>query len=83
MAYPNPFDRIFNLSVPASNDDNVLVSITDASGHLLYVQRFGGLVQGDNVLMIQTREPLPSGMYIVNVLYVNENQRKVIKMIRK
>jgi hypothetical protein len=83
MAYPNPFDRIFNLIVPASGDDNVLISVTDVGGHLLYAQRFGGLVQGDNVLMIQTREPLPAGLYIVNVLYVKENQRKVIKLIRR
>jgi hypothetical protein len=81
-AFPNPFDRFFNLNVPAANHDNIEVSLSDAAGKILYKQRFENLVEGNNLLRVQTASPLPSGTYFVNVLYVDENVSKLIKVVR-
>jgi hypothetical protein len=82
-AYPNPFDQTFSLQVPAVMGDNIQVTITDATGRILVNQRFEGLYQGDNVIPIRPSADLVKGIYFVTVLYLNENQRQVIKVVKK
>ncbi len=81
-AFPNPFRQFFNLSVPAADHDNIMVTIADAAGRIVYQSQFDNLVQGDNSLRIQTSDPLPSGVYFVTVAYINKGERKLIKMIK-
>jgi hypothetical protein len=53
------------------------------TGRTLSEQRFDGLYQGDNVIPIKSSADLVKGVYFVTVLYVNQNQRQVIKMVKK
>ncbi|HXB96239.1 MAG TPA: fibronectin type III domain-containing protein, partial [Puia sp.] len=82
-AYPNPFDQTFNLLVPATMGDDILVSITDASGKTLIQQRFEGLNQGDNVIPMSASQQLVKGVYFVKVTYLNKNQQQVLKVIKR
>src|ERR1700743_1821483 len=82
-AYPNSFDQSFDLSIPASAGDNILVTVMDVTGRILYEKRFENLYQGDNVVLIQPNTSLAKGFYFVSVLYQNKNERQLIKMIKK
>jgi hypothetical protein len=82
-AYPNPFDSYFNLSVPATMGDDILVSVTDVTGRKVYEQEFENLYTGNNILLIQPNQTLPRGVYFVSVDYVKEGQQKQIKMIKE
>jgi hypothetical protein len=82
-AYPNPFGSYFNLSVPATMGDDILVSVTDVTGRKVYQQEFENLFAGNNILLIQPNESLARGVYFVSVEYVKEGQQKQIKMIKE
>jgi large repetitive protein len=82
-AYPNPFDQSFNLSVPATEGDKILVSVMDVTGRVLYQKEFENLYQGDNTILIAPNTSLAKGFYFVSVLYMNKNERQLIKMIKK
>jgi hypothetical protein len=82
-AYPNPFNQTFNLVVPATAGDNILVTITDVTGRTLFETTFNNLYQGDNVFQIKPNVTLVKGLYFVTVVYVNEGQRQVIKMLEQ
>jgi hypothetical protein len=82
-AYPNPFHQSFNLMVPATAGDNIVVTIRDAGGKFISGQRFDNLYQGDNVIQILPGQTLAKGLYFVTVLYLNENKLQVIKMLRE
>jgi hypothetical protein len=82
-AYPNPFDRFFMLTVPASNNDNVLVSIVDVSGKTIYQKRFEGLIEGTNVLRIETAATVAPGSYFVTVIFGNRTKQKMIKVVKR
>jgi len=60
-----------------------MVSMTDVSGKVVYLQRFSGLNEGDNILKIQPASPLMSGVYFVKVMYANKNEQKVFKVIKR
>ncbi|HVU56509.1 MAG TPA: fibronectin type III domain-containing protein [Puia sp.] len=81
-AFPNPFNDFFNLSVPATSGDNVLVTLTDVNGRTLYTQRFENLFDGTNVLRIQPNAALPTGAYFVKVIYTNRGEQKVIQLLK-
>lgn len=83
VAYPNPFQSSFSLSVPASNGDDVLVSLTNAAGQKLLMQRFDNLNDGNNILQISAADLLPSGAYFVDVLYINTGVHKTILIVKK
>jgi hypothetical protein len=82
-AYPNPFSSYFNLSVPATMGDDILVTVTDVTGRKVYEQEFENLYTGNNVLLIQPNQSLGRGVYFVSVEYVKEGQQKQIKMIKE
>jgi hypothetical protein len=82
-AYPNPFSSYFNLSVPATMGDDILVTVTDVTGRKVYEQEFENLYTGNNILLIQPNQTLGRGVYFVNVEYVTEGQQKQIKMIKE
>jgi hypothetical protein len=82
-AYPNPFDQYFNLAVPARNSDVVVITVTSVSGQIVYEKQYEGLYDGTNLLMIQPATQLASGVYFVKVNYVNRNQQKTLKVVRK
>jgi len=82
-AYPNPFKGYFNLSVPADDNDNVLVQLTDASGKVVYVKSFAGLVKGNNTLSIEPGTATAPGVYFVKVVYINKNIQKVLRVVSR
>jgi fibronectin type 3 domain-containing protein len=81
--YPNPFDQNFTLSVPAINNDNIVVAIADVNGKVLYQKHFENLVQGSNFLLIQSDRPIPAGVYFIRVIYTNRNEQKLLKVIKQ
>src|SRR6185503_18904460 len=82
QAFPNPFNDFFNLNVPATSGDNVLVVLTDVSGSTVYSQRFENLFDGNNLLRIQPSTALPTGAYFVKVIYNNGSEQKVIQLLK-
>jgi hypothetical protein len=83
QAYPNPFDQSFNLTVPATAHDNVLVMVLDVSGKVIYGQRYEDLFEGNNTIQIAPTGVLTRGMYFVKVIYLNKNEQKLIKLIKR
>jgi hypothetical protein len=82
QAFPNPFNDFFNLNVPATSGDNVLVVLTDVSGRTVYSQRFENLFDGNNLLRIQPGTALPTGAYFVKVIYNNGGEQKIIQLLK-
>jgi hypothetical protein len=80
-AYPNPFKDAFTLAVQTSNNDKVVVSMSDMSGKVLLQQQFEGLVQGTNLLRIQPAS-VPAGVYFVSVIHTKTGARQTIKVIK-
>ncbi|HVV03287.1 MAG TPA: T9SS type A sorting domain-containing protein, partial [Puia sp.] len=72
----------FNLNVPATSGDNVLVVLTDVSGRTVYSQRFENLFDGNNLLRIQPGTALPTGAYFVKVIYNNGGEQKIIQLLK-
>jgi fibronectin type 3 domain-containing protein/predicted esterase len=81
--YPNPFDQTFTLTVPAHANDNVLVMVTDLSGRTLYKKMTEGLIEGTNLIQVQTDGAVAPGVYFVSVIYTNRNERKVLKVVKR
>ena len=53
------------------------------AGKTLVQQRFDGLNQGDNVIPMVASQSLVKGVYFVSVIYLNEDQRQVLKVIKR
>ena len=81
--YPNPFDQTFTLTVPAHANDNVLVMVTDMGGRTLYKKVTEGLIEGTNLIQVQTDGSVTPGVYFVSVIYTNRNERKVLKVVKR
>ena len=81
-AYPNPFNDYFMLSLPAKDNDNILITVTDVSGRTVYAQRLTGLIGGVNQIRIQPAQTLTRGVYFVRVTYMNRNEQKVLKVLK-
>ncbi|MES1249743.1 MAG: T9SS type A sorting domain-containing protein, partial [Chitinophaga rupis] len=81
-AYPNPFGDYFMLSLPAKDNDNVLISIIDVSGQPVHQQRLTGLYNGVNQIRIQPAQSLAPGIYFVRVIYVNRNEQKTLRIVK-
>ncbi|MFM2388081.1 MAG: hypothetical protein RL660_2838, partial [Bacteroidota bacterium] len=62
---PNPFTNNINVVVDATADDNVSISIHDASGRIVYTSK-AAVKAGKNELSITTSD-WASGIYFVNV----------------
>jgi hypothetical protein len=80
-AYPNPFIQDFTLSVPASNNDKALVTVSDAGGKTVFAKQYEGLTQGANYLRISLGGT-PSGFYFVTVTNLTTGDRKTLKVIK-
>ncbi|MBN9384775.1 MAG: fibronectin type III domain-containing protein [Chitinophagaceae bacterium] len=81
-AYPNPFGDYFMLSLPANDNDNVLITIMDVSGRPVHQQRLTGLYSGVNQVRVQPAQALTPGVYFVRVIYVNRNEQKTLRVIK-
>ncbi|MBN9386385.1 MAG: T9SS type A sorting domain-containing protein, partial [Chitinophagaceae bacterium] len=81
-AYPNPFRDYFVLSLPAKDNDNVLIIVTDANGRPLHQQRLAGLMGGVNQVRIEPLQSLTKGVYFVRIIYMNRNEQKVLKILK-
>ena len=82
-AYPNPFTGSFTLSVSGLNNENIQVEMYNISGKLVYQNKFINLNKGENTLRIQPFTSLSSGVYIVRVIYQNQNISKVLKIMKQ
>jgi hypothetical protein len=82
LAYPNPFQNSVTLSIPASNGDNVLISVTDATGRKLVNQSFDNLNDGNNVVQLTSLATLSAGVYFVEVLYTNKGTHKSVLLVK-
>ncbi len=81
-AYPNPFQNSVTLSIPASNGDNVLISVTDATGQKLLNQPVYNLNDGNNVVQLNSLANLSAGVYFVEVLYTNKGTHKSVLLVK-
>jgi len=81
-AYPNPFIQDFTLSVPAADNDKIVVLVADVSGKLVFQKQYEGLIQGTNQIRIQAGRTVPSGTYFVTVINLSKNDRKTIKVVK-
>ncbi|HEY6900356.1 MAG TPA: T9SS type A sorting domain-containing protein, partial [Puia sp.] len=70
-AYPNPFHDNLTLSVPAVNNDKVMVSVYDINGKMMIAKQYSNLVNGSNYLKLDEVTSLNSGVYIVRVAYAS------------
>ncbi|MBC8034034.1 MAG: fibronectin type III domain-containing protein, partial [Chitinophagaceae bacterium] len=83
-AYPNPFAQTLTVSVPAHMHDNIQLSMIDVSGKVVYQKRYDNLSEGNNTIRIQNdRNAIVSGTYIIRVTYLNSNEQKIIKVIKR
>jgi len=81
-AYPNPFSNSFTLKIPAENNDQVLITVTDVNGRPMHQQRQEGLYAGVNQVLVQPAQALARGVYFVRITYVNRNEQKVLKIMK-
>jgi hypothetical protein len=85
LAYPNPFRTSFTLQVPADySNENVMVSVYDVHGNLVYRKEFDGLVQGENYLMVEAdRNFAGTGVYVAKLMYSDGKTIKTVKLLKQ
>ncbi len=84
QAYPNPFSSSFNLSIVSPQADNINMQMYNVSGRLVYQNKFDNIVQGANTLKIQiNNNPLAPGVYIIKIIFHNQNLYKTLKIIKE
>jgi hypothetical protein len=76
---PNPFNTELNLSIIASKESNVTITITDLQGRLLSTESFTA-TNGANTLSLNHMTKLEKGFYFVRVKM--DGETKVIKVLR-
>jgi hypothetical protein len=57
--------------------------VTDLSGRTLYKKMNEGLIEGINLIQVQTDGSVAPGVYFVSVIYTNRNERKVLKVVKR
>jgi hypothetical protein len=82
-AYPNPFHQSFNLSVPAKQNDRILVSVYGAGGQQVYTKEFDNLFEGTNTLNIDGSQLTPQGMYFIKVIFLNGKRTATLQVIKR
>jgi hypothetical protein len=71
MVYPNPSNgEVVNLNVANVTSDNVFVRITDATGRMVYSNRY--TVEGSLNTIVSFTQPLAAGLYTVEFVMDNE-----------
>jgi hypothetical protein len=76
--YPNPSNgELVNLNVSNIDSDNVFVRIIDATGRVVYTNRYS--VEGSLNTIVTFAQPLASGLYTVE--FVMDNERVTERMM--
>jgi pimeloyl-ACP methyl ester carboxylesterase len=83
VAYPNPFDQYFTLTVSTEEPEKLDVLVYDLQGRLMYQHRFGNLNSGTNTLRIQPDKAFAPGVYFVKAILGNRKDSGLIKVIKK
>lgn len=82
-AYPNPFQQTFTLSVPAQENDRVLVSMYNVGGQIVFKKEFDNLYEGKNNLLIDVSGQISAkGVYMLKIDYVDKPKNGQIRMIK-
>jgi predicted esterase len=79
--FPNPFRESFRVSLPAKENDKVVITLLNTAGNVVYRKQYAGLVHGMNTISIQPGVLAP-GIYIMQISYVNRKETKQFKLIR-
>lgn len=81
--YPNPFTSYINVDVTVKASTDVLISIFDLQGRLLYTERRTDIGGGNNTLRINTGNFISApGMYLLRLSNAN-GESKVFKLIKQ
>jgi hypothetical protein len=84
-AYPNPFNNEIILSVPVQRSyEEILITIYNEQGRLVYENKFNDLVQGNNIIKIQSNKNLSApGIYLLKAAYLKAGTFKFLKLIKE
>ncbi len=85
-AFPNPFKETLVLVVPVASEEEsaARIRIFDLKGMEVYHKVVSNLRKGTNYVSVESLNKLASsGMYIVNVTYLNSGRSQSIKVLRK
>jgi hypothetical protein len=78
LIYPNPSNgEVVNLNVANVNSDNVFVRIMDATGRIVYTNRY--TVDGSLNTIVTFAQPLANGLYTVE--FIMDDQRITERMM--
>ena len=75
IVWPNPSESEANLTIDASEDDVVTLTIFDLTGKMLYNVQ-STILSGSTTIPLEV-EALPSGFYVVHVM--GEHLREEVK----
>ena len=76
---PNPFKSHFQVTIRASENSKVQFRLTDVSGRILRTQT-NELMIGQNAIMINNLDALPSGTYLLQVM--TNKTTETIKLLK-
>jgi hypothetical protein len=82
VAYPNPFDAAFNLSLTAASEDRLTLQLFDAGGKAVY-QNTVTVSRGLNRIAVQPAKSLVPGVYFLKAHFANGNRDQMIRVIKR
>ena len=77
VGYPNPFSNYFTLDVTSPIKEPIVLTVFDLTGRLIETRQ----VQSTEIANQEIGKGYPSGVY--NVLFTQEGNSKLLKMIKK
>ncbi|MBV9962994.1 MAG: fibronectin type III domain-containing protein [Parafilimonas sp.] len=83
VAYPNPFNNDFTLSISLQKQENVQAELYDINGKLILRKNFGELQQGSHELRIIPGTNISRGMYVLKIIYRNTATTSHIKVLKQ
>jgi large repetitive protein len=83
VAYPNPFDSYFTLTVTTAQPDKLDVLVYDIQGRLMYRQQFGNLNSGSNTVRVMPDKTFAPGVYFVKAVLGDRKDTGLIKIVKR
>lgn len=74
--FPNPFDQILHISIPANQDPHIEVEIFDVLGRNVYSETLATSSTGE--LQIQLDDALASGSYLLKIVSDGKHYSKMV-----
>ncbi len=80
--YPNPFINSYKLLVTLQKASDVNIEMYSSTGKMVYANKFYNLTRGYNTLEIQPNFAA-SGVYMVKLIFGNQDSFKIIKVVKQ